>query len=372
MTAVDSLAAQVGAELHGLSTVRGDFADDADTDLRSPTRESMQLWADLVDDQSYTFDRALPYYKRTVKFTPPKASFRFANSTAEFGQGAFSERGQPLQVSYPNYAMPFSSWMKDGLQSIGINQTRDFNSGNLFGAQYCSCTIAPSDESRSSSQAAFLDSGLFHSWPLTIYRNTLTKRVLFDKQKRAFGVEVRSGVLEYTLNATREIIVSAGAFQSPQLLMVSGVGPRDTLERHGIEAVSELPGVGQGMQDHVFFGPTYRVALTTFTKLATDFGYLGEQLLTYLGTQTGSLTNPVTDFIAFEKIPDNQRTGFSSNTKRELSQFPADWPEVEVSITSFLRQATHLFSISRRQRTLEISQSRSDNNQTMVTSMPAL
>lgn len=299
----------------------------------------MQLWADLVDDQSYTLDKAIPYYKRTVKFTPPKTSFRFSNATAEFSQEAFSEDGQPLQVSYPNFAMPFSSWMKDGLKSICINETRDFNSGDLFGAQYCSCTIAPSDESRSSSQAAFLNPGLVNLLPLTIYRNTLAKRIMFDKQKRAVGVRVRSGTFEYILNATREVIVSAGAFQSPQILMVSGIGPRDTLEKHGIEVLSDLPGVGQSMQDHVFFGPTYRVALTTFTKLATDFEYLGEQLLTYLATQTGVLTNPVTDFIAFEKIPDNQRTGFSTNTKKDLAQIPADWPEVEVSTIAGLGEA---------------------------------
>lgn len=297
-----------------------------------PTKESMQRWADLVDDQSYTFDKVLPYYKKTVRFTPPNRDTRFANSTAEYAMDAFSEDGQPLQVSYPNYAMSFGSWMKYGMEAIGIKERVDFNSGGLLGAQYCSCTIEGFDQKRSSSQAAFLRQDTINLWALTIYKGTLAKKVLFSSQ-RAIGVRVQSAALVYTLKAKREVIISAGAFQSPQLLMVSGIGPAHTLERYGIEVLSSLPGVGQNMWDHVFFGPTYQVALkTTFTRLPADLGFLIEQLFVFLSTHTGILTNPITELLAFEKIPKAQRSGFSTNTEKELSRFPGDWPEVEVSI----------------------------------------
>lgn len=293
----------------------------------------MQLWAELVDDQSYTFDKVLPYYKRTVRFTPPNQKTRFANSSPEYAQDAFSRDGGPLQVAYPNYAMSFSSWMSRGMQSIGINLTRDFNSGSLFGAQYCSSTIDGFDQKRSSSEAAFLSSNPFHLWKLTIYKDTLAKKILFASDKRAIGVQVQSAALVYSLMATREVIVSAGAFQSPQLLMVSGIGPADTLGQYGIEVISHLPGVGQNMWDHVFFGPTYRVALETFTRLPADPSFLTRELFRYLFTHTGILTNPITDFLAFEKFPKAARLGFSPNTERELSQFPNDWPEIEVRIS---------------------------------------
>ena len=80
-----------------------------------------------------------------------------------------------------------------------------------------------------------------------VYQSTLAKRVLFDRNKTATGIVVDSEGLQYTLAAKREVILSAGAFQSPQLLMVSGVGPKATLEKHGIPVLSELPGVGQNM-----------------------------------------------------------------------------------------------------------------------------
>lgn len=294
----------------------------------------MQLWADLVDDQSYTFDEVLPYYKRTVHFTPPHhppiQRARFANSTPGYAQSAFSKDGQPLQVSYPNYAMSFSSWMSYGMQSIGINLTEDFNSGSLFGAQYCPSTIEASDQKRSTSEAAFLRSASTHLRTLTIYKNTLAKRILFNAQKRAIGVQVQSLASVYSLKATREVIVSAGAFQSPQLLMVSGIGPGPTLKRYGIQLISNLPGVGQNMWDHVFFGPTYRVALETFTRLPANFGFLIKELFLYIFTHTGMLTNPITEFLAFENIPKAERSRFSHNTEKDLSQFPSDWPEVEV------------------------------------------
>lgn len=300
----------------------------------------MQLWADLVDDQSYTFENVLPYYKRTVHFTSPSHSrihrARFANSTPGYSQSAFSKDGKPLQVSYPNYAMSFSSWMSHGMQSIGINSTEDFNSGKLLGSQFCPSTIEPSQQRRSTSEASFLGPGGVYLPTLTVYKNTLAKRVLFDSRNRAIGVEVQFATLVYSLKATREVILSAGAFQSPQLLMVSGIGLRSTLENHNIEVVSNLPGVGQNMQDHVFFGPTYRVALETFTKLPANFGFLMKELFRYTFTHTGMLTNPITDFLAFEKLPKSERSTFSLDTEKKLSQFPEDWPEVEVSILDYL------------------------------------
>jgi choline dehydrogenase-like flavoprotein len=96
----------------------------------------------------------------------------------------------------------------------------------------------------------------------------MAKKILFAKTK-ATGVQVLSKGATTNLQAKREVIVSAGAFQSPQLLMVSGVGPKRALSKLNIPVVVDRPGVGQGMQDHVFFGPSYRVNLPTITRLAT-------------------------------------------------------------------------------------------------------
>ena len=211
------------------------------------TVQSYQRWADRLGDDSYTWENLQPYFRRSVQFTPP-SSTRFPNASAEYNAAAFAPDGGPLQASYANYAQPFSTWLKPALHEIGVPQAQDFNSGALSGAQYCSSTIRPDSQTRDSSQTSFLNDALGRT-NLRVYINTMAKRILFDGSKRATGVVVESvplllGLVRFTLRARREVIVSAGAFQSPQLLMVSGVGPGAELSRLGIPVVADRPGVG--------------------------------------------------------------------------------------------------------------------------------
>ena len=289
----------------------------------------MEQWADAVNDSSYTFDEVLPYFKRSVQFTAPNTKTRTSNATATYNKNAFEESGGPLQVSYANYAMPFSSWMQLGMEAIGIKEKDDFNLGSLMGAQYCSSTIDPSSELRSSSQSSFL--AKIKPSTLTTYSNTLAKKVVFNKQKEATGVQV-NGLFgnAVTLHAAKEVIVSAGAFQSPQLLMVSGVGPSDELKEHGIDIVADRPGVGQNMWDHPFFAPTYRVQVDTLTKFANNLLYAAGSLFDGFLDKTGPITNPVADYLAWEKIPQSLRSQFSQSSQDSLKRFPSDWPEAEV------------------------------------------
>ncbi|KAK6206955.1 GMC oxidoreductase [Colletotrichum tabaci] len=292
------------------------------------TKQSYQKWADAVGDDSYTWDALLPHFKKSVKFTPPGSS-RFPNASAEYNLDAFSPSGGPLDVSYANYAQPFSTYLEPSLNEIGIPQAQDFNSGELMGAQYCSDTIQPSTQKRESSQTSFLSEAIGRR-NLKVYQLSLAKKILFDGSKTATGVVVSSnlGLTTYTLKARKEVILSAGAFQSPQLLMVSGVGPKEQLNKFKIPIVAERPGVGQNMEDHVFFGPTWRVKVQTLTRLANDLIYTAAQFATtYSIFKQGPLTNPVCDFLGWEKTP---RELISAEAAAVLdNEFPADWPEIE-------------------------------------------
>jgi choline dehydrogenase len=73
------------------------------------SKQSYDQWASLVGDNSYTFRNLLPYFEKSAQFTPPDATKRFPNATAEYNANAFSATGGPLQVSYPNYAQPWST-----------------------------------------------------------------------------------------------------------------------------------------------------------------------------------------------------------------------------------------------------------------------
>lgn len=136
--------------------------------------------------------------------------------------------------------------MQNGFAEIGILPTNGFTSGTLNGSSYVLETIEESTQIRESSETAFLGPALRRD-NLIVFAHTLAKRIVFDSRKRATGVSVESGGRVYTLSARNEVVLSAGAFQSPQLLMVSGVGPKATLEKFKIPVVKNLPGVGQNM-----------------------------------------------------------------------------------------------------------------------------
>lgn len=208
--------------------------------------DSMTEWAKIAGDSSYTWDNFLPWYKKSVKFTP-RSPPRAKSASAEFDAAAFDSNGGPLQVCHANYAGPFSSWTEGSFNETGIPPTQDFNSGSLMGAQYYSPTINLPTETRGSSQTSFLNfAGIRNS--IKVYTLTLAKKNLFDANKRATGVVASTAGIQYTLSARKEVIVSAGAFQSPQMLMVSGISPSSQLQTNGIKVIKDLPGVGQDMQ----------------------------------------------------------------------------------------------------------------------------
>lgn len=178
------------------------------------------------------------------------------NATVAYNASAFDNSlGGQLQVSWPNLGSPLSTWVSKGLQAIGVEPGSDFNTGTLSGSSWASTTIDPAHETRSSSKTAFLNPALT-STGIKVYAHTMAKKILFKNTNQASGVKVETLGISYTLTARKEVIVSAGAFQSPQLLMVSGIGPSSTLQSLGISVIKDLPGVGQNMWDHVMFGVT--------------------------------------------------------------------------------------------------------------------
>lgn len=223
----------------------------------------------------------------------------------------------------------FRSWVKRAMSAVGIKDAGDFNSGSVLGSQWFPVTAVPHSQRRAPSQNTYLSATDLPN--LTIYTSTMGKRIIFDHQKKAIAVEVQTRGNLYTLRVKQEVIVSAGAFQSPQLLMVSGVGPASTLREHGVPLIYDNPHVGQNLVDHIWFGPTYRVKVETITKWANDAFYMLSQYAgSYQQQNNGPLTTNAGDFGAFEKVPVDLRSNFTAEALEDLATFPADWPEVEV------------------------------------------
>ncbi|KAK7932504.1 hypothetical protein PG985_003216 [Apiospora marii] len=297
-----------------------------------PNKGALQMWADAVADKSYEFDRFVPYYERSIKFSPPRSDLRAANATPDYDERLArrnnAARGSTgVSVTFPNYAQAFTTWAVLGLKAIGLDAAKgSFLDGRLSGQAYALTTIQPNGV-RESSETAFLRPTLQNP-DYTVYRQAMAKRILFDGQKRATGVVVDTGGLEYTLAANKEVIVSGGFIGSPQLLQASGVGPADLLKKHGVPVVADRPGVGQNLQDHVFLAITYRVNAPTISSLQ-DPVFAAKQAALFHENGSGMYSNPITEILAWEKVPEPLRSGLSKATRDELAKYPADWPEIE-------------------------------------------
>ena len=142
---------------------------------------------------------------------------------------------------------------------------------NAFGIHYP--PLSTRNHSRTGTRERLLETQDNYPGNLTIELDALVTRVLFDANNRAIGVEYLKGARLYQAHAnpsaeagetrqalaSREVILAGGAFNTPQLLMLSGIGPRDELEKHGIEVKVDLPGVGSNLQDRYEVGVVNRV-----------------------------------------------------------------------------------------------------------------
>ena len=207
---------------------------------------SYQEWADDVDDQSYAFEQWLPFFEKSLNYTPPDMSKRAQNATPDVDLDTLGIGDGPLSATFSNYANAMSSYVQKGLAEIGIPSIQGFTSGYLNGSSYVVENINATTQERESSETAFLRPALGRP-NLIVYQQTMGMQILFDSNKKAVGVKANQGDDTFTLSANQEVIVSAGAFQSPQLLMVSGVGPKEVLDQHNIPVIADRPGVGQNM-----------------------------------------------------------------------------------------------------------------------------
>lgn len=311
-----------------------------------PTVGSLQKWADDVRDQSYTWDNFLPFYQKSCNYTPYDPTLY--NSTI-FPQpsGVFDSSGGPLAVSFSNYADPFGTWAQKGFNGVGMQTQDSLNTGVLNGSAYSTLSIDPRNGYRSSSEASFLQAALLNGTAPMIYKNSLARQILFNGTT-ATGVLVTTagsyGIppLNYTLTAAKEVIVSAGTFQSPQLLMVSGIGPQATLRQYGIQVISNLAGVGQNMWDHVLFGANRRVNVET-ASAALNSPVVAAKLAAQFRTNgSGPLAAFGAGYFGWEMLPQPYRSNLSSAAIAALATFPSDWPELEwLPISAYLGYQTN-------------------------------
>ncbi|NJM81860.1 MAG: FAD-binding protein [Tabrizicola sp.] len=168
------------------------------------------------------------------------------------GPSALHGANGPLQVGDQSQPLPISRAFVEAASHCQIAANPDFNGPDQEGAGLYQVTQfhhGPKRGERCSAAAAYLHPAMARP-NLTVMTATRAERILLDGH-RATGLLVRRQGRQIALQARREVIVSLGSFGSPQLLMLSGIGPEDELRQHRIPVIHALPGVGQNLQDHL-------------------------------------------------------------------------------------------------------------------------
>jgi len=221
------------------------------------------------------------------------------------GASPFHGQGGPLSVSDVREPNPLAATFIEAGKQAGIPGNQDFNGATQEGVGFYQVT--QKSGRRWSSARAFLGQaeGRHNLTVLTAARAT---KVIMEA-KRAVGVEVYREGQRQLLRATREVILCGGAVNSPHLLLLSGIGPKETLLKHGIPLVHELPGVGQNLQDHLDMTVMVRDRSKQAIGLALSFiprAVIG--LFRYLFGRRGFLSSNVSESGGFVKLhPSSER-----------------------------------------------------------------
>jgi len=238
---------------------------------------------DALGNKGWSFDEILPYFKKS-------------ENNQDFDTEYHGTDGL-LSVTLAKEHSPFAEAFVEACVQTGMEKNGDCNGAVQEGAHLLQFTIK--NNKRHSTADAFLKPAMKRS-NLTVKTKALVKRVIIENGQ-ATGVEV---VTTYSnserINCSGEVIVSAGTIQSPQILMLSGIGDPNELKRVGIDVLNPLPGVGKNLQDHVWSGVSAETVVQTGNSLLKPWNMF-KSLTRYLLFKKGPFCNSPLEANAFYK-----------------------------------------------------------------------
>jgi len=280
------------SSINGLLYVRGQPQD-------------YEHWAQL-GCTGWSWADVLPLFKRAEAWKGPDPA-------------GLRGREGPLSVQTTRLSRRIVDHWVDAAEAAGYPRTEDYNGEDQEGVGYFQLTMRGGR--RCSSAVAYLRPAKGRH-NLRIVTDAQTERLLIE-EGRAVGVRARIKGRMEEIRARREVILSAGAIGSPQILMLSGIGPAEDLKGHGIAVRRDLPGVGRNLQDHLQARPVYRTPLSTI-NVETDSLFKQALIgLQYLVSQTGPMTMAASLGTAFLKTEPHLET---PDIQFHIQPFSADSP----------------------------------------------
>ena len=257
------------SSINGMLWVRGNAAD-------------FDGWAELGCD-GWDYASILPLYKRL--------------ETYRSGDDAFRGRSGPLRVSDLHVTHASIDAFVSAAVEAGIRDNPDYNGADQTGVSRLQFSLRRGW--RHSAVRAFLAPARRRS-NCSVLTGAYVDRIVFD-EGRAVGVDYRRGGRSLRARCRREVILSAGAIASPKILLLSGIGPADVLREHAIPIVAESPGVGQGLQEHLFSIMTHLLNIPSLNREATPWGVIRHGV-DMLARGKGAATSSFAAAVVFDRV----------------------------------------------------------------------
>ncbi|MFI2816619.1 GMC family oxidoreductase [Vreelandella sp. V23] len=283
-----------GKTLGGCSSINGMIY------MRGQARD-YDHWAEVTGSDEWRWENCLP------DFIKHENHYRLdEGSDGDETHRAFHGHGGEWRVEKQRLKWEVLDDFAEAAVQAGIPRTEDFNRGSNEGVAYFE--VNQRDGWRWNTAKAFLRSALKRD-NLTLWHSTQVNRLCFDRSQalRCTGVEVVRSGKTLRVQAQKEVVLCAGAIGSPHLLQLSGIGPAEHLREHGIEAIHDLPGVGENLQDHLQIRSVYRVsnAKTLNAIASTLWGKAGIGW-EYVTKRTGPMSMAPSQLGAFTRSSNDQ------------------------------------------------------------------
>lgn len=249
-------------------------------------KEDYNEW-NALGNKGWSYDEVLPYFLKSEDHA--------------YSTNKYHHKGGELHVSCAEKPSDLADVFLEACIEKGIPETKDYNGENQLGCSLVDFTIK--NGQRQSTAKAFL-TPILQRKNLKVLTNTTIKKIVLQNNK-AVGVEIWTGTTSsQIIKCDKEVIVSAGAIQSPQLLMISGIGENEYLVDKKIDVILHLPGVGENLQDHIWTGAsaysTIKLAnyLTRMHNMAIPF-------FNYMLNKKGPFCNSPLEANAFIKTDES-------------------------------------------------------------------
>ncbi|EXJ74799.1 uncharacterized protein A1O5_01495 [Cladophialophora psammophila CBS 110553] len=305
-----------GKVLGGSSAINGMY-------LNRPGEIEVNAWQDMLGDmdgaENWSWESMYAAMKKSETFSPPVDSSIQQEAAITYNPASHGSQG-PIHMSYPGFTLPLVGAWSSAAINAGVDNTQDAYGGENWGAYVATSAINPANWTRSYSRSGYLD-------PLPprrnygVVANAQVTRILFNNTSggnlTAYAVEyaLNGGDAKLTVGVNKEVILAAGTVGSPTVLLYSGVGPKDVLDAAGVEVLSDLPGVGQHLQDHISVTVTWSSDAETAGTIYNDNSSEKNDpaFLSYV--------NSATAYVNSSLLFGNGVSGLQSNILGEIDQY---------------------------------------------------